>query len=57
MRARAEFFDRTSIYIQGVLLPEEALLSFQVLGKVRIMQVYKDGERINVYTFKEGWLK
>lgn len=56
MRARAEFFDRTSMYIQGVLLDSEALLMFQVLGTVKEMRIYKDGRRILVYEHLEGWL-
>ena len=29
MRVRAEFFDRSSVYMQGVLMLDEALKAFQ----------------------------
>ena len=56
MRVRAEFFDRTSVYMQGVLSLEEVLRAFHTLGKVFKMEVYIKGKRKLVWISPGGWI-
>lgn len=55
MRVRAEFYDRTSVYMQGILMLDEALKSFQSIGSVIRMEVYKEGKRVTVWTEEDEW--
>ena len=55
MRVRAEFHDRTSVYMQGILMLDEALKAFQSIGSVIRMEVYKEGKRVTVWTEEDEW--
>lgn len=57
MRVRAEFFDRSSVYMQGVLSLEEALSAFRNISiRVSKMEVYKEGKRETIWTTEYGWV-
>lgn len=49
LRARAEYDNRDSLYVQGVMSLNEALTAFQTFGRVTLVQQYVNGKRVEVW--------
>lgn len=57
MRYRGEFSDRSMVYIQGVVSPNEALVMAFTLGSLVLLQRYSDGERVGIWDNVDGFKK